>query len=210
MAIGLPRGCVLSLAVPALTRPSQSRLARPGRPRLDVSELLLRQLYLTGVGLGGQQLPGPGEADDPGGSLRRQADLGAEPAGEMAATPTGLGRQRQDREPLAPAGRSPDAVVQLRADPAEHGLRGYVNAGEFAGRKAQQHPGAQRPGRQLDAGLRALVHDQRRGAVQAAEQGAELTRRLARVGVHRHRHGFVQGEDQRQVRRGQAAVAGGR
>jgi hypothetical protein len=44
-------------------------------------------------GVGDQQVPGPVEANDPGGGLGRQADLGAEPAGEVAAAPAGLGRQ---------------------------------------------------------------------------------------------------------------------
>src|SRR5579859_1756109 len=43
-----------------------------------------------GRDLAGQQVPGPVEADDPGRRFGREADLGAEPAGQVAAAPAGL------------------------------------------------------------------------------------------------------------------------
>ncbi len=88
----------------------------------------------------------------------------------------------QDREPLAPAGREQDAVAQFGTDAAEDRLGGHVDVGQFAGRQAEQRPRAERPQRHLDAGLRAAVRDQRRGAVQPAQQGTEVARRLAGVG----------------------------
>ena len=200
-----------------------------------------------------QQLPGPVEPDDAGGSLRRQPDLGAEPAGQVAPAPAGPGRQLghpqraagpqqlvpgpadlgarggrargrrvaglggpaeqdavQDREPLRPAGRGPDPVAQFGADAAEDGFGGDVEAGELAGRQAEQRPRAERPQRHLDAGLRARVRDHRRDGVQAAEQGAELAGRLPGIGMRLDRERLVQREDQRQVGRRQAPVPGRR
>ena len=81
-----------------------------------------------------------------------------------------------------------------------------MSASWTAGRPSRER--AQRPQRHLDAGLRALVRDQGRGAVQSAEQGAELAGPLARVGVRHHRERLVEGEDQREVGRRQPPVTG--
>ena len=270
-----PGGVVTGPGSPRLPRPASSRLGRFGTPRPATGSAGSRPARGTpgpggpgrssrsrrpgpragnrrrsgAVSLLHQQLPGPVEPDDAGGGLRRQPDLGAEPAGQVPLAPAGPGGQLghpdraalpqqlvpgpadlwcyvgvrcyvgggpaeqdlvQHREPLRPAGRGPDPVAQLGAHAAEDGLRGQVEGGELAGRQAEQRPRAQRPQRHLDAGLRARVRDQGGDGVQAAEQGAELAGRLPGVGMRHDRERLVQGEDQRQVGRRQAAVPGRR
>src|SRR6478609_8889524 len=51
------------------------------------------QVITAGGQLAHQQLPGPVEPDDAGGGLRRQPDLGAEPAGQVPLAPAGPGGQ---------------------------------------------------------------------------------------------------------------------
>ena len=68
---------------------------------------------------------------------------------------------------------------QLGAHAAQHVLGGHVDLGQLARGQAQQGPGAQRPERDLNAGLGAVVGDQRGRGVQAAEQRGEVAGRLA-------------------------------
>src|SRR5207245_9557550 len=83
------------------------------------------KVVATGGQLDYQPLPGPVEPDDAGGGLRRQPDLGAEAAGQVAAAPPGPGGQLRHAQRAALAEQLPPGPADLRrdagarADPAE-------------------------------------------------------------------------------------------
>ena len=131
------------MVAPRLRHPASSRLGRFGTPRPATGSAGSRPARGT-PGPGGpgrssrsrrpgpragnrrprrrashQQLPGPVEPDDAGGGLRRQPDLGAEPAGQVPLAPAGPGGQlgHPDRAAL------PQQLVPGPAD-----LRGHVGA----------------------------------------------------------------------------------
>ena len=120
--------------------------ARPARP---VPAAALRRFRAAAAG--------PAEADDPRGSLRRQADLGAEPGGQITAAPAGLRGQVRDAHGPARGQQLPpgpaDLRCGLRRDRRRDGRRGHqpqqhlVHDGEPLGPAGRGHG----PGPQLGA-----------------------------------------------------------
>nr|WP_261801784.1 hypothetical protein [Streptomyces sp. ISID311] len=116
----------------------------------------------------------------------------------------------QQREPLRPAAGRPQPLTHLHALPSEDRFRGKVDVRQLAGRQSQQGAGAQRVQAELDAGLTALVGDQRRAGVQTAQEGAVGARCLRRIGVAGQRERLIEGEDQGEPGRGEPTVPGRR
>ncbi|WSI56671.1 hypothetical protein OG229_19435 [Streptomyces platensis] len=105
-----------------------------------------------------------------------------------------MGRRLQ-RSPKA----SP-AACTFRNSSASHWLGGQVEARQLAGRQPQQGAGAQWMQTDLDAGLTALVVDQRRAGVQTADEGVVRAGGLPGIGVTGQRERLIEGEDQGQPR----------
>jgi hypothetical protein len=83
---------------------------------------------------------------------------------------------------------------------AEHLGAVDVDVRQLAGRHVQQRPGAKRSHGQLDSGLAAIVRDQCRRAVQAADQRLEGAGGLVRAGMGGHHQRIVESEDHGQIR----------
>ena len=112
----------------------------------------------------------------------------------------------KQREPARPVQGRGEPLVQLAGQRAEDVDGVQVDAGQLAGRHAEQCPRPERAHRELDPGLRAVVHDDGGRGVQATHQRIEAAGLLGRVDVLGDVQRLVQREDDRQPRRRQSEV----
>ena len=109
------------LGQPLARRAAGQRAELPGQVGLVEVTAVGGQVGEPVAGLRGagevahQQLPGPVEPDDPGRGLRRQPDLGAEPARQVAPAPSGPGRQLRHAQRAALAEQLPPGPADLGA-----------------------------------------------------------------------------------------------
>ena len=100
--------------------------------------------------------------------------------------------------------------MNLGGEPAKHVSAVHVDHRQFPCGHAQDRARPERAERELDAGLGAVVGDQRRRGVQSPGQGDVLRGRLSGVGMLGDGERLVQREDQRQIRRRQTPMLGRR
>src|SRR5439155_3999383 len=108
------------LGQPLARRAARQCAELPGQVSLvevtAVGGQVREQVIATGGQLVNQPPPGPVEPDDAGGGLRRQPDLGAEAAGQVAAAPPGPGGQLRHAQRAALAEQLPPGPADLRRD----------------------------------------------------------------------------------------------
>jgi len=201
----LPRGRLSLEPAPGPVEPDHPR--RGLRREAGLLAEPAAQVAVAPAGLGGQR----GDVRDAAGGQQetpRLTDLGAHrvavPAEPRAQHPV------DDGEPPGPVRLLPHPLDDLVGERAEHVGPVHVDAGQFAGRHPEQRPRAQRAEPQLDARLAAVVRDQGRRGVQAADQGAVAAGRLPRIDMPGDHERVIQREDHGEVRRGQPAVLRGR